>query len=201
MLEKFFAGKTFHKDLVKHETKRHVLLKFLLVLAIFFGYFFFISQEYGAGRGIFVTFLTWSFFVMCTPIADAGFLLDFPIRLITRLKMMISEIIVWFFAISLNIYSFFLYPEIYSKTKILNLFKHILESPIPFWSIIFISMIGTFISIQFGDELMDKVRHKERALHQKHKHHYRLIIMIFIFGMAFILYDFLLKELGVNVPL
>jgi len=201
MLEKLFAGKTLHKDLVKHETKRHVLLKFFLVAAIFFGYFFFISQKYGAGDGIFVTFLAWSFFVMCTPIADAGFLLDFPIRLITRLKMMVSEIVVWVFAISLNLYTFFIHPQIYGKTKILNLFKHILESPVPFWSIIFISMLGTFVSIQFGDELMDKVRHRDRELHKKLRYHYRLIIMVFVFGMVLILYDFLLKELGVDVPL
>lgn len=165
-LDNLFTSRISYKHLLKYETKRHVLIKFSLVVFIFLGYFFFISQEYGAGQGLFVTFLTWSFFVTCTPIADAGFLLDFPIRLITGLRMIASEVFVWVFAISLNLYSFFLYPEVYNKTEILNLFKHILEKPMPFWAIILISIIGTFVSIKFGDELMDKVRHRERELPQ-----------------------------------
>lgn len=201
LLGKFFSDRGSHKHLLRHETKRHVLIKFSLVVLIFLGYFLFISQEYGTSQGLFVTFLTWSFFVTCTPIADAGFLLDFPVRLITGLRMIVSEVLVWALAALLNLYSFFLYPQIYEKTKILKLFKHILEKPVPFWAIILISMIGTFVSIKFGDELMDKVRHAERQLHQKHKNHYKLIIMIFLFVAAFILYDFLLKGLGVNVPL
>jgi hypothetical protein len=65
------------RQLVKHETKRHILIKFLLVLFVFIIYFGFIALK----DGFYVTILTWSFFVLCTPVADAGFLLDFPFRL------------------------------------------------------------------------------------------------------------------------
>lgn len=190
-----------HKDLFGHETKRKVLFKFLLIVLVFFIYLFFVSERYGIENGLFITLLTWSFFVLCTPIADAGFLVDFPLRMITRIRMSFSEIFVYSAAILLNLYTFFLHPEMYSKTKILSIFKHILETPFPFWGIIVISAIGTFVSVEFGDELLDKVRHSERKIYHKHKHRHRLIILAFIFVLAFILYDFLLKGLGVDLPL
>jgi hypothetical protein len=193
------ANKIQHKFFLQHETKRSVLLKFLLVLLIFLSYFIFIATKYGLQQGFFVSLLSWSFFVLCTPVADAGFLLDFPIRLITHIKMTVSELFVWTVAISLNLYAFLFQPEIYSKTKLLSFFKHILEQPIPFWSIIILSATGTFLSIKFGDELLDKAHHHERKKYHKHKNKFRLIFMFFLFLITFILYDFLLKKLGINL--
>jgi hypothetical protein len=187
--------------LIKHETKRNILLKFSLVLLIFISYFIFIAKKYGVQQGLFVSTLSWSFFVLCTPIADAGFLLDFPIRLITKIKMLTSEMFIWTIAISLNLYAFFINPEIYNKTKLLSFFKHILEQPIPFWSIIILSAIGTFISIKFGDELLDKTKHIERKHYHKYKKKFKLIIMLFLIVITIVIYDFLLKKLGVALPL
>ena len=115
--------------------------------------------------------------------------------------MFIAEIFVWTLALSINIYAVLFKPNIYEKTKILNLFKYILENPFPFWSIILISMIGTFISIEFGDELLNKTQHKQRKIYQKNKYNFRIIIIFFLFIIFFILYDFLLKKLGINIPI
>jgi hypothetical protein len=199
MLEKFFGEEIEKKmHLLVHETKRRVLIKFGLILAIFVVYFLFIARQYGIGDGFLVALLSWSFFVLCTPIADAGFLIDFPLRLITKIKMLFLEIAVWIFAISLNLYAFFFNPEIYAKTELLKLFEKILENPFPFWGIIVISMIGTFVSINFGDELMDTVSHSERNFHAKHKNKHRFIVMIFLFAIAFAFYEFLIKKIGIN---
>ena len=189
------------RDIPKHETKHYVLKKFLFLLALLVGYFFFIMQKYGVQQGLLVTALTWSFFVLCTPIADAGFLIDFPLRLITKIRMIFSELFVWVLAIGLNISVFILHPEMYAKTKILILFRHILTQPFPFWGIIIISLIGTFLSIQFGDELLDKIKHKDRTLYHKHKYNHQLIVMIFLFSLSIVLYNFLLKKLGIALPL
>ena len=198
MKNKIFSNKIEHVHLLRHETKRDVLYKFLFVVVIFFGYFVFVAYKYGFEQGFFVTALMWSFFVLCTPIADAGFLIDFPLRLITNVRMLISEVLIWIVAIVLNCYAFFIVPTIYDSNFILSLFKHILEKPMPFWLIIMLSAIGTFASIQFGDELLDKVRHYEREKYRKHKEKYKFISLIFIFFITFILYDFLLYELGIN---
>ncbi len=200
-MNKITTTKINHQHLLKHQTKRRVLIKFFLVLLIFIGYFFFITKKYGIQQGFIVSILSWSFFVLCTPIADAGFLIDFPMRLITNIKMLFSEIIVWTIAISLNLYVFFYHPEIYTKTQLLYFFKHILEQPFPFWLIIILSAIGTFVSIKFGDELLDKVSHSERKLYHQHKNKFRWLIMIFLIVFTLILYDFVLKKLGITLPL
>lgn len=198
----FFADKhPRRKDLLRHETKRELVTKFFLILAVFLVYFMFISMKYGFREGILVSALTWSFFVLCTPIADAGILFDLPLRLITRIRMIFLELFVWALAIGLNIFTFYIHPEVYGKTKLLILFEHILESPFPFWSIILISAIGTFVSVGFGDELLDKAHHRQRRIYQARQGHHRLIFMTALFIGAFILYDFLLKELGIDVPL
>lgn len=197
----FLAKKIHLKEFAKHQTKKHTLIKFLLLVAILVWYFLFIVKKYGIENSFLVTALTRSFFVLCTPVADAWFLIDFPIRLVTKLKMVLSEIIVRVIAISLNTYTFFVKPEIYSTTSILTFFKHVLENPFPFWSIIIISMIGTFVSIAFGDELMDKVTHKDRNFYHKHKRKYFILIMIFLFGISFALYDIILKKFGINLSL
>jgi len=156
------------------------------------------AWKYGVENSFYVTILTWSFFVLCTPIADAGFLLDFPIRMITKLRMLTSEIMVWIIAIGINIYTFLENPVIYEKTKLLLLFRHILENPFPMWAIILISAIGTFISIHFGDELIDTTKNKKRPFYQKHKNKHQLIILIFLAVIILAFYDFLIKKMGIE---
>lgn len=186
------------KQLISHQTKLNVLTKFAIILAIVGVYFGYMTYKYGLQQGISTTILTWSFFVLCTPVADAGFLLDFPLRILTNIRMRTSEIAVWAIAISTNLYTFFFAPELYEKNSLLKLFKHILEAPFPFWSIIILSGIGTFASIYFGDELLDKTKHQDRTEYHKHKYNYRLLLTVFIFIATFIVYDFLLKKLGVS---
>ena len=88
----------------KEETKKHSLVKFSLLFVIVIAYMLFVSFKFGAGNGFLITILTWSFFVFCTLIADAGFILDFPNRLITGMRMVHSEMIVWGIAFSVNSY-------------------------------------------------------------------------------------------------
>ncbi len=198
MKKHIFSTKIHHAHLLTHETKKTVLYKFAVVLLIFVGYFVFVAMKYGVEHGFLVACLTWSFFVLCTPIADAGFLIDFPLRFVLHVRMVVSEIFVWLVAIACNVYAFFVVPHVYDTTTILSLFKHILEKPMPFWLIIVFSGIGTFVSIQFGDELLDTVRHHEREKYHKHKQKHRYISLIFILLVTFVLYDFLLHALGVT---
>ncbi|MFT7533338.1 MAG: hypothetical protein ACI9FD_004374, partial [Gammaproteobacteria bacterium] len=59
-----------------------VLVKFLLLCLVLFTYFAYLTYQYDLLTGGIASLITWSFFVLCTPIADAGFLLDFPIRIL-----------------------------------------------------------------------------------------------------------------------
>jgi hypothetical protein len=71
------------------------IMKFLLLLGVLVGYTLFLSYRYGFISGGLGALLTWSFFVLCTPIADAGFLLDFPLRLLFGIRLLVSKVWVW----------------------------------------------------------------------------------------------------------
>jgi hypothetical protein len=189
------------KNMLKHETKQHVLLKFIFLVLIVISYFIYMSLKFGTKDGLSVTILTWSFFFFCTPIADAGFLLAFPVRLLLKIKMMYTQLAAFLIALCLNLYAFFFNPAIYSKTVILNLFYHILSQPFPFWGIIILSILGTLFSIYFGDELIDVSKHSDCKKYNKHRLKYKIILSVFVFLVTLVLYNFLLKQLGVEIPL
>ncbi len=186
-------------DFFREETRRHSLLKYLFALILLAGYYFYVSYKFGSHNGALITMLTWSFFVFSTPIADAGFLFDFPFRLITHIRMIYSEITVWIFATAMNIYFLTSTPELYERTELLRIFKNILIHPYPYWGIIILSMMGTFLSIYFGDELIDVTEHKYRKKYLKHRNKYKIISAIFIIAAIIVLYDILLNRLGVNI--
>jgi hypothetical protein len=166
------------------------------VLALYFGY---LSYEYGLMTGGLVAALTWSFFVLCTPVADAGFLLDFPIRLLFGFRMLYSEILVWALAISLNLYALSYNAASYDKTVLTTLLKKILTTPYPFWSIIILSLSGTFLSIHFGDEMLDVFRHRDRVKYHKHGFALKIIGIASLFVLIFLAYYFLLDSLNIRL--
>lgn len=144
--------------------------------------------------------LTWSFFVLCTPVADAGFLLDFPVRLITGLRMIFSEVIVWIIAISLNLGTLHFSPQSYENTFLTSLLYKIITTPWPYWSIILLCASGTFLSIKFGDEAMDVITHKNRDYYHRHDFKYKLVALA---GFALLIiwaYYHLIDSLGVEIP-
>lgn len=177
----------------------HPLAKFIFAAILIIGYFLFATKSYGIKDGLLISTLTWSFFVLCTPVADAGILFDLPMRLITGIRMIYSEVIVWVIAICLNIFMSINNPAIYDKTLLLSLFKHILDMPFPYWIIILLSAIGTFLSIYLADEVVDtdKVKGKYKNFLVK----YRVLVFIFIIMLIILLYDFLLNKLRLGIPL
>ncbi len=174
------------------------LFGFLVFIVV---YFFYVSLKFGAGNGFLITLLTWSFFVLCTPIADAGFILALPARLFFGLRMIYTQIIVYFIAIGINLFSLAHLNYLYNNTLVLKLFRQILTTSWPDWLIIFLSLIGTFLSIYFGDELLDVSKHSQRHKYHKHMNKYHLIVIAFIVILTIIVYNFLLKQIGINIPL
>ena len=177
--------------------KKQVLYKFLLLCILLIGYFAYLSFRYSVITGGIAAALTWTFFVLCTPIADAGFLLDFPLRLLFGIRMILSEIAVWGIAIAINVISVLYFSEYYETTKLTMLLHAILINPYPYWSVIVLSGIGTFLSIRFGDELMDVIHHKDRAYFHRHAFKHEIIIFLF-FVVVFIGYYKLIASLGID---
>ncbi|MGK0271830.1 MAG: hypothetical protein ACI88H_002496 [Cocleimonas sp.] len=179
--------------------RRQVLVKFVFLMVLMFGYFAYLSFKYDLLTGGIAALLTWSFFVLCTPIADAGFLLDFPLRLLFGIRMVWSEIAVWIIAIIINVLIFSFASAYYQTTLITKLLHQIIITPYPYWLLVVLSGFGTFLSIRFGDELMDVIHHRDRAFF--HSHHFKHELILFIFFLTVLFgYYALISSLGISLP-
>ncbi|MDX2421803.1 MAG: hypothetical protein QNK43_03915 [Amphritea sp.] len=185
---------------LKHETHVEVLLKFLMLAFILVAYFLYMSWKYDASTGFAVALLSWTFFVLCTPVADGGFILAFPIRLLFGIKMSITQVVLWFIALAINIFMLLSDSNAYELTYLTQLLKHILTVPYPYWCILMLSAAGTLLSIYFGDEMMDVTSHKNRELHHRHGLKYRALIVVGFGVLTVTSYYFLLKSLNIQVP-
>ena len=169
--------------------KHQVTYKFILLCFLLAGYFGYLSYKYDVLTGGIASLITWSFFVLCTPIADAGFLLDFPLRLLFGIRMIFSEIAVWAIAILINVTALLYFQVYYNTTPLTKLTYAIMTTPNPYWVVILLSGIGTFLSIRFGDELMDVVSHKDRDFFHKHNFKHEIVLFIFFILVIFGYYE------------
>ncbi len=185
------------KELLQHNTKRQGVFKFSLLVLILFGYFGFLTYQYDVLTGGIAALLTWSFFVLCTPVADAGFLLDFPLRLLFGIRMVVSEIAVWGLAILINVFALLWAGHYYETTIVTQLMYQILVTPYPYWAVIVLSGLGTFLSIHFADELMDVIHHRDRNFF--HSHHFKHEVILFVFFL-FVIFGYyeLIVSLGIQ---
>jgi hypothetical protein len=177
--------------------RRQLFVKFFLLATLLVGYFSYLSYEYGLLTGGMAALLSWSFFVLCTPIADAGFLLDFPLRLLFGIRMVVSEVVVWAIAITVNIVGFLFYQSAYETTVVTQLLHQIISEPFPYWGVAVLSAVGTFLSIHFGDELMDVIHHRDRDFFHKHHFKYELVLFAFFLSILFAYYK-LIASLGIE---
>lgn len=138
------------------------------------------------------------FFVLCTPVADAGFLLDFPLRLLFGIRMIISEMVVWLIAILINVLTLIYASSYYETTTLTKLLHQIITIPYPYWGIILLSGTGTFLSVKFGDELMDVIHHKDRDFFHSHQFKHELIMIIFFILIVYSYYE-MISTLGIDI--
>ena len=186
---------------IKHETHRETLLKFFALALILVGYFAYMSWKYDTSTGFAVSLLTWSFFVLCTPIADGGFILAFPIRLLFGIKMSVTQVALWFVAIFINLFMLASASNSYNLSFLTKLLKHILVTPYPYWSILILSAIGTLLSIYFGDEMMDVTSHKDRVLHHHHGLKYQTALIAGLGILTIVSYYYLVNSLNIVLPI
>lgn len=175
-----------------------IFIKFVLLSGILIGYFGYLSYKYGIATGGISALLTWSFFVLCTPVADAGFLLDFPLRLFFGIRMVVSEIAVWIIALVLNAVTLVFAPHYYTTTILTELLHKIFMTPLPYWGVIVLSGLGTFLSIRFGDELMDVIHHRDRSYFHSHHFKHELILFAFFLLVLFGYYE-LIASVGIEI--
>lgn len=176
------------------------LRNFIMLFALLAAYTIYMSIKYDFSTTGVSSLIIWSFFVLCTPVADAGLLLDLPLRLLFGIRMFVAEIYVWAIAILINLVSVFLGPQYYSKTVLTEVFYKILTTPNPYWIIIVLSGIGTFLSLLFGDELLDFIYNKNiREFYASKGHVYATIALLIIFTIVIYSYYTLISAMKLGI--
>ncbi len=185
-----------------HSNQTHLesLLKFLALIAVLVAYFFYVAWKFNAATGFGLALLSWSFFVLCTPIADGGFIVAFPVRLLFNVRMATTQLVVWLVAVAINMVMLLMYRDTYALTFLTRLLQQILTQPFPYWSILLISALGTFLSIWFGDEMMDVTHHAHREKYHRHGFNYRLILVLGLGVLTITAYYNLLAGLHIQLP-
>lgn len=172
------------------------LFKFSCLLIIVVGYFLYLKQSYGFETSGIIIAVTWSFFVLCTPVADAGILIDFPMRLLFKFKMIYTEIFVWVTALFIAIYFITSLPQIFDTTYILQMYKKILLTPFPYWSVIIICSIGTFLTIFFADEMYEYIFNRKNINKNELK---KIFYIVVFYAIIIILYIKIITWLNIEI--
>ncbi|MEM1191234.1 MAG: hypothetical protein AAGI72_22075 [Pseudomonadota bacterium] len=183
-----------------HQTHAENLWRFLALVGVLAGYFVYMSWKFDAATGAWLALLSWSFFVLCTPVADGGFIVAFPVRLLFGTRMVVTQLLVWVVAVAINVAALLYAPASYRDTELTKLLLTILTTPWPYWSILAISAAGTGMSIWFGDEMMDVSSHADRSKHHNHGLKHRTLIIVGFGLLSILAYYHLLSDLGITLP-
>tara|TARA_R110000868_G_scaffold226872_1_gene479764 strand:- start:293692 stop:294279 length:588 start_codon:yes stop_codon:yes gene_type:complete len=184
----------------EHQTHRESLWRFLILLLLLVGYFGYMSWKFDASTGALLALLSWSFFVLCTPIADGGFVVAFPVRLLFGTRMVTTQIVVWVVALVINIVAVSVVPKAYSQTALTDVLYSILTTPWPNWSVLLISLAGTMLSIWFGDEMIDVTSHSMRKKHHRHGFKHKILLVVGFGLLTIFAYSHVLSGLGIDIP-
>jgi hypothetical protein len=160
-----------------------------LVAGILLSTHLFLSMEKpGIGPGLERTALTWAFLVFLTPMPLAGVLIELPLKFLTKHSMMKIQAIVWGTGLAITISALAFFPQAFSSTSILVLFLHVLSNPFPYWGLLGLCAMGTFISVHLIDDVVDEVKDE---MHHKHRKRMSLFqVALSVAAMVLILYTF-----------
>ncbi len=111
-----------------------------------------------------------------------------------------TQLVLWFVAIGINVYMLKYSVASYDLSFLTSLLKKILLEPYPYWSILLISALGAFLSIFFGDEMMDVTMHENREKHNTYKINYRVILVVGLAALTVVAYYHLLNGLNISLP-
>lgn len=118
----------------------------LVLFFLFFGLTgTFFSLECGLPSGLFLTALTWSFFILCMPTPKNAIITSFFVKLFTNKEFFYIKLIPLAAAILLNIFTYFTIPYVYLTSVTTFLLYRIISNPWPYWIIIMASsLIGIY---------------------------------------------------------
>jgi len=122
---------------------KHEITSFSIFLILFIFLSLFLISSHGYQQGIQITFLNWSFYILCVPAKHGRLAIGLPYKIITGKPLLYQELFIWTGAVLLNIFNFFVLPLNYFKQTFTHLLYRILSTPWPYWLIIFTAALSS----------------------------------------------------------
>lgn len=113
---------------------------------------FYLVKHHGFHQGLLASYLTWSFFVLCTPIISRALLISNIIGKLTGSNLYNAGLFTWSVALISNMFLLNLAPSIYNINPLSSFLAHALMTPRPHW--LLIGMCGTNVWYQ---ALLEKI--------------------------------------------
>jgi len=117
-------------------------VRFLLFLSFFGLTGLHLITQFGTGRGIYITFLIWSFFILCLPSTGKPIITSAVLYFFTEKSYQYASLLRWLVAFIFNIFTYLALPYIYLTSATTFLLYRIISNPWPYWLIIFVSSLG-----------------------------------------------------------
>lgn len=114
---------------------------------------FYLIKLHGVSQGFIASYLTWSFFVLCTPIISRALLISTIIEKITGSTLYNAGLFTWSGALISNMILLNLVPTIYTMNPLSGFLAHALTTPRPHW--LLIAMCGANVWYQAVLEKID----------------------------------------------
>jgi hypothetical protein len=123
-------------------------IRLWIFLVIFSLISFNLVLSFGFLRGMLLTFLTWSFYCLCTPLSNSALITSKFLDLFTNVSLRYAKFIPWLFAIVLNIFIYLIAPYVYIMSATTFLLYRIISNPWPYWLIIVAcALVGLYNSL------------------------------------------------------
>ena len=170
-----------NENIIKNSTKLNktylYIYDFVVIMFILLMIFFIFYN--GFYKGCIKSLFIWSFFVICTPIPEAGLLISLPLKRYFGLKMDLSQIAVSLLACIIIFYFYCIEQKIIKNNLIGNLFIGIMNYK--YYSIILLSIVSSVLTSNLLDNIINHFINKDEI-----NHLYLKIGTIFIFILIYI---------------
>ena len=106
-----------------------------------------LTWQCGLQRGLLLTFLTWSFYILCLPLSNNAVITTAILRPFSRDAVRYAKFIPWAIALVLNVIVYIFVPYAYLMSATTFLLYRIIANPWPYWLIIITSGLGGLYSV------------------------------------------------------
>lgn len=160
------------KDDLEKKTYLYIYDSIVLIFLLLLIFYIFYN---GYFKGCIKSLFLWAFFVICTPIPEAGLLFSLPLKRYFNIPMHICQVLVSVLALGMLFY-FYSYEKKTIKTYLIGkLFLELIN--LKYFSIIIISIISSVFTSEFINNIIDNYIDKKKINYVEFK---LILISIFV---------------------